>query len=98
MTSPQEQEPRLSNGRPGILLSEAWEEGGAARDAKTHRNIQAWEDHADACDLRGAGYAAEASAFPVSHRDHHYYLRLANEQCRKAAEARRWAEIERNSL
>src|SRR5512138_3078436 len=67
-----------------------WEKHRQAREDRTRQRIADWLYHARCCDLRADEYLSNAAKFPHAHKDHHYYLRLANEQLAKAADARRY--------
>lgn len=75
-----------------------WEKHRQAREDRARQMIADWLWHAERCEKRADAYLADAARFCASHKDHHYYLRLANEQLAKAADARRCAETERKSL
>lgn len=75
-----------------------WEKHRPAREARARQMMAGWLWHAECCEKRADAYLADAARFCASHKDHHYYLRLANEQLAKAADARRCAEVERKSL
>lgn len=68
------------------------------REPKARQRIADWLLLAAKSEARADGYLSDAARHAASHKDHHYYLRLANEQLALAASARRRAEIERNSL
>lgn len=76
----------------------AFEAARPVREAKARRRIDDWLLLATKSEVRADGYLSNAARYAASHKDHHYYLRLANEQLALAASARRRAEIERNSL
>lgn len=69
-----------------------------AHEAAKAQRVADWLAHAEACERRADEYLANAGALPKAHRDHAYFLRLANEQLGKAADGRRYAETERNRL
>lgn len=62
-----------------------WEE---ARVRTISERMADYRYHAEQCERRGNDYARQAAQFPQAHKDHAYYLRLANEQFAKAKFAR----------
>lgn len=79
-------------------LAREWEKHRPAREARARQMMADWLWHAEFCENRADAYLSDAARFPAAHKDHHYYLRLANEQLAKAADARRYAEIEGRDL
>ena len=75
-----------------------WEAGRPEREARARKMMADGLWHAECCEKRADAYLADAARFPAAHKDHAYYLRLANEQLAKAADARRCAEVEGRSL
>lgn len=75
-----------------------WEKHRPAREARARQMMADWIWHAKCCEKRADAYLADAARFPAAHKDHAYYLRLANEQLAKAADARRCAAIQERDL
>lgn len=81
-----------------LSVPSVWDIHRAEREAAIRSRIAAWEDHEKDCERRAGEYLANAAKYPVAHKDHHYYTRLASEQMALAATARRYAAMERASL
>lgn len=69
-----------------------WEAHRVEREANLRRQIADWQYHLAGCLDRAASYEAEAAALPKAHKHHSELLRLAADQRKKAAFARRWIE------
>ena len=75
-----------------------WHERASEREAKARQRITDWLAYEAGCIRRGDDYARQAASYPLAHKDHAHFLRLANDQYAKAADARRRIEVERSSL
>lgn len=86
----------------GIVLAfvqpDPWEENREEREAKIRQLITDWQVYEAGCERRAGEYLALAAKFPSAHRDHQHWLRLANDQLAKAADARRRIKVERECL
>ena len=75
-----------------------WESLRSEREANVRPRIKEWLSHAGKCEERASVYLSEAARFPAAHKDRAYYMRLANDQLAKAADARRSAAILEDSI
>jgi hypothetical protein len=69
-----------------------------AIEAEARQRSDDWLAHAEACEIRARQYDAWAAEYPASHRFHHRYVEMADEQRRLKDRAMQRYHQERNRL